>query len=202
MVHQTYPPTPWWPILEVTLICVRMEYNIVLQCILMDKYQVVKKILQNTSTFVKQNNYALLIVSRTPKHIILSNMCLTLMSRCVSAWSCLLWVCVVLITLIVSTKQLPHFSLDEHTHSDLTCTSRPFSLLPLSVLFVCPIGFWVCPCMCVLDLLTFYWCPFDPPSVSGVFQCCSQHISHPKAALQPQNTHIPPTAKSHTQLHR
>lgn len=32
-------------------------------------------------------------------------------------------------------------------------------------------------------------CPSDPPAVSGVPQGRSQHIRHPKAALQPQNTH-------------
>lgn len=114
--------------------------------------------------------------------------------------------CVVLITIALSTKQLPHFSPASHRHSDLTRTSNLFTLSPFLTpsrsSYLIPscsslIGVCVSVCVCdFIDTLLMEKCPHDPPSVSGVPQQHSQHISHPKAALQHQNTfshtHTPP----------
>lgn len=125
-----------------------------------------------------------------------------------------LCVCVVLITIALSTKQLPHFSPASHRHSDLTRTSNLFTLSPFLTpsrsSYLIPscsslIGVCVSVCVCdFIDTLLMEKCPHEPPSVSGVPQQHSQHISHPKAALQHQNTfsHTHTHTTSHTQLHR
>lgn len=85
------------------------------------------------------------------------------------------------------------FRLDTHkrplplSHPPLTrclVSSHCFLFFPL-------IGVGACTCVSVRlsDTLLMEWCASDPLAVSGVPQHCSQHISHPKAALQPQNTH-------------
>lgn len=75
--------------------------------------------------------------------------------------------------------------------------SHPLSLI-LSHSFLFLSDWCVCVSVCVcdfIDTLLMEKCPHDPPSVSGVPQQHSQHISHPKAALQHQNTF------SHTHTH-
>lgn len=139
-------------------------------------------------------------------------------------------VCVVLITLVLSTKQLPHFSPAEHTHSDLTCMSNPaFSGLAVSSYLIVSRSFdlcfcvckWVCVCVCVHVTVCvcigekergeshrpycwcFEWYPSARRSVSGVTQRYSEHISHPKSAPQAQNTHaLTYTTHMKTQVHR
>lgn len=76
-----------------------------------------------------------------------------------------LCVCVVLITIALSTKQLPHFSPASHRHSDLTRTSNLFTLSPFLtpsrssyLIPSCSSLIGVCVCLCVsVILLTLYW---------------------------------------------
>lgn len=76
-------------------------------------------------------------------------------------------------------------------HSSLTYTSLtppPRCLVSPGCSPVCCVH--VCTSACnFIDILLMEGCPSDPPAVSGVPQGRSQHIRHPKAALQPQNTH-------------
>ena len=122
------------------------------------------KMLSSTTNCMKNKLAALLIISQTHEHNKLSNVICTALSE--GVWVCVC-VCVVLITFVLSTKQLPHFSPAEHTHSDLTHTFSPPSLclslsLPRCLISLLPVllSDWctcmrVCVCVCVCVCVTY-----------------------------------------------